>query len=379
MDIDEFDCSRCKRFQVEALKLCAAGTLTVFLFQAFYISFKIHQNALTNDFNHFLISKLVIPSSINILATILCAIVLKLKKASCTFKNYFAAYTVFTICSVVSIFHVSLRFMLVTTGLPLIICAFFSDRKMISAMLASCFVTLTASIFMLEFETSAIDPLTIFMMIMGVVSDIFLSLIIALMIIRVQEERKTFIQTFTEKQNSLIRELKIEPLTKLYNRVSLSEASKSFIKKFQSGLMKPHLVIIDITNLKDVNELFTHKNGDKVLIIVAELIKSNMGGIRRAFRISGEKFALLFERESTDQVIYKVNEIKDDVAGVKFDFSSDLKISLTAGIAKLRLDWDEISWLNAALLALCNAKAENPSWIIDYDSIPENVSDISVE
>ena len=155
--------------------------------------------------------------------------------------------------------------------------------------------------------------------------------------------------------------------------------AKSFIKKFQSGLMKPHLVIIDITNLKDVNELFTHKNGDKVLIIVAELIKSNMGGIRRAFRISGEKFALLFERESTDQVIYKVNEIKDDVAGVKFDFSSDLKISLTAGIAKLRLDWDEISWLNAAQLALCNAKAENPSWIIDYDSIPENVSDISVE
>ncbi len=379
MDFEDFEYSLHKRWQKQLLLICALGSLIVIMFEVLSLAYNFKYNTNLTSKTAFTFLTLIIPSGINVSATIFYVLSLRSKKFSVNVENYIGSYAIFTICATVAIFHVYFKFLLVTTGLPLILCSIFANRKILSSMLVSCFLMLTISIFMLGFDNDNIKSFDIFLTIMCAICYIMLNYFISLTILNIQMERNFFESTFMERQNALIRELQIDPLTKLYNRISLKKASVSFIKKFQMGMMNPHLVIIDIGNLKDVNTMFGHSNGDKVLIVSAEIIKSNMGGIRRAFRISGERFAIMFEKETTDQVINKLKEIKDDIQSVKFDFANDLKISINAGIAKLHSEWDEPVWFNAAQLAACNAKAENPSWIIDYDSIQENVSAISVE
>lgn len=62
------------------------------------------------------------------------------------------------------------------------------------------------------------------------------------------------------------------------------------------------LAIIDFDNFKKINDLFGHLTGDKVLVDVANLLKSNLSPNSRirACRIGGDELAIVFKHEEYD-------------------------------------------------------------------------------
>ena len=67
-----------------------------------------------------------------------------------------------------------------------------------------------------------------------------------------QEVQFRYIFTNYRKQKALIEELKIEPMTQLYNKAALEGCMSAYLKKFIGGSYKPTVVIMDIDYIKNL-------------------------------------------------------------------------------------------------------------------------------
>lgn len=77
-------------------------------------------------------------------------------------------------------------------------------------------------------------------------------------------------------------------LTELLNRTSFIEDKEKF-KNETAGL----IAVMDINNLKVVNDKFGHKEGDQLIINVASAIEDFLGPLGRCYRIGGDEFVFI--------------------------------------------------------------------------------------
>lgn len=374
MDFGEFKNTIYTRWQLHILSVCWWGTLVIAAFEFVVFLLFYHTSFLTVAVGPYLLKRFIFPSGINLIAVFACTLALQSNRFTVSQKNLAASLTAFVICSVVSIFHNYFKFLLVMNGLPIVVCAIFADKKLVRKILYLCLVSfLISSIVMwnddtcpplVDYGTTIICALSFIIFVYTVSSSIVYS----------QSEQIDFIFSASQRQGELIQELKIEPLTKLYNRTALTGALRSFVRKFNVGMIKPHLVLLDLDHFKTVNDTYGHANGDTVLIEAALIIKKNMGGIRRAFRYGGEEFVLLFENDDTNQVIQVVDNIRKDLAEKKFDFAPELSITLSAGIAKLQKNQDDVTWFSCADSAMYKAKENGRNRVeIDTQSLADTI------
>lgn len=183
-----------------------------------------------------------------------------------------------------------------------------------------------------------------------------ISYIVCNVLAKSQEVQFRYIFTNYRKQKALIEELKIEPMTQLYNKAALEGCMSAYLKKFIGGSYKPTVVIMDIDYFKNVNDTYGHAAGDEVLIALAGVIREKMGGRRHAFRFGGEEFVLTFETEDLEFVKNRVQEIKDKFCSISYDFAPGEKFSFSAGISVLKAGMEKADWFNSADAALYKAK-----------------------
>jgi diguanylate cyclase (GGDEF)-like protein len=84
-----------------------------------------------------------------------------------------------------------------------------------------------------------------------------------------------------------------DELTGLYNRRFLEDSIK---ERFQNGtveLRKMSLMMLDLDKVHDINDRYGPVAGDRVIIAVAEVIRSVMRSSDVCARLSGDEFAIL--------------------------------------------------------------------------------------
>lgn len=129
--------------------------------------------------------------------------------------------------------------------------------------------------------------------------------------------------------NKLLSEkVKIDPLTKLYNREYFEIM---FEKEWQSALRyKYHLGIIflDIDNFKAYNDNYGHQAGDFVLKEVAKVLKENVKRAHEiASRYGGEEFVILLPHINIEGTIKLAEKIRQGIESLKLPHEySDYKI-----------------------------------------------------
>jgi diguanylate cyclase (GGDEF)-like protein/PAS domain S-box-containing protein len=97
-----------------------------------------------------------------------------------------------------------------------------------------------------------------------------------------------------------------DKLTGLYNRAYFEEA----ISMFDNSSNLPLSVIMgDANGLKLVNDVFGHQTGDKLLMIIAGIIKKFCGKDDIAVRWGGDEFAVLLPKKSYEEALDIVNKI----------------------------------------------------------------------
>jgi diguanylate cyclase (GGDEF)-like protein len=146
-----------------------------------------------------------------------------------------------------------------------------------------------------------------------------------------------------------------DPLTGLHNRRALVETLE---RTLANGSGPTSLILVDLDYFKDVNTLYGHPVGDRVLCETAAALRSAARTGDLVARLGGDEFALVLpgaERRDTIAVAHRVlAEVRD--AGLRLDLNK-LTVTASIGFAIAPYDGDDAPALMAAAdLALRGSK-----------------------
>ena len=125
-----------------------------------------------------------------------------------------------------------------------------------------------------------------------------------------------------------------DPLTKIGNRVKLeNEASKWIAYCTRHGL-EISLMLIDVDNLKRVNDKYGHLLGDTVLCEIAGIMRAQLRESDVCIRWGGDEFVLLLPHTSIEEAKTLAERIRTSIQEHKF--SNDAAVTCSFGIASMR-------------------------------------------
>lgn len=175
-----------------------------------------------------------------------------------------------------------------------------------------------------------------------------------------------------EEQNAELERLaNTDYLTKLYNRRRFFHAAE---EEFAGAIVSGNpisITLIDLDFFKRVNDTHGHLVGDRVLIHVAQLIRSHCRVSDVAARYGGEEFVILHPSIARQNAYLVAERIRKKVEATPFLRESDeISITLSAGVVDtivckdcLRID----DVLAKADLALYRAKDAGRNQVIIFD------------
>lgn len=126
--------------------------------------------------------------------------------------------------------------------------------------------------------------------------------------------------TFFSIENTIIQ---TDPLTNLPNRRKLYPYVDTIIEKHNDFSLKDfYFILVEITNLKTINEQYGNKEGDHALILLADVIKRVCRDYSAyGARYSDNRFCVALETEEPDEINHVMAEIEkmlSDVESTKF-------------------------------------------------------------
>lgn len=99
-----------------------------------------------------------------------------------------------------------------------------------------------------------------------------------------------------------------DPLTRLYNRRGLSRRVERIL---EAGTGDTYAVVmIDLDDLKEVNDTYGHESGDQYIISAAEILKKIVGESGLTARHGGDEFVLFLEEQSEEALQEKLMQLE---------------------------------------------------------------------
>ena len=160
------------------------------------------------------------------------------------------------------------------------------------------------------------------------------------------------------RENTLIREAKIDKLTGLFNRNGFDERLGSSIRDYDTNSsFNVGVLFIDLDGFKAVNDTYGHDAGDLLLINVAESLTGSLEVFETAARLGGDEFVCILPLcSSTVELKEKARKILNSVACPVNINNQVLTVKCSIG-GSIMVDGDDIlSLLKRADLAMYMAK-----------------------
>ncbi|MFP4444022.1 MAG: diguanylate cyclase, partial [Spirochaetia bacterium] len=160
-----------------------------------------------------------------------------------------------------------------------------------------------------------------------------------------------------------------DSLTGLYNRSELNSRIVELDNLIarRSGTEKPYEIAaayMDLDNFKRCNDTLGHRSGDRLLIMVAEILKQNTRGYDMIFRIGGDEFLIIMPETGLKESYRIVERIRSKI---EEDFRKDTEvpISVSIGLAATQqlTDPDMESLIHQADIALLRSKDQGKNTV----------------
>ncbi|MDQ2906328.1 MAG: bifunctional diguanylate cyclase/phosphodiesterase [Ktedonobacteraceae bacterium] len=158
-----------------------------------------------------------------------------------------------------------------------------------------------------------------------------------------------------------------DPLTGLSNHRAYQEALQLTMKHVLQSGEPAALVLVNVDELKDVNDAHGHLYGDHVLVELAGALASF--GTGAAFRLSGDEFALVLPNTSLSQARVSCEQVRKEVA------RRLLGPTISIGLAITTQEEHEVDLLREqADAALREAKKQGRNTLVSFDEIRASTS-----
>ena len=169
--------------------------------------------------------------------------------------------------------------------------------------------------------------------------------------------------TFSEKRDGL---------TELYNKKSITDLAT---KKVNISKSPTALFIIDVDKFKDFNDNFGHAYGDKVLVIVAKVIREAVGDMGISGRIGGDEFMSIVDTNDEEVIRSIARNIKQGIQWNMQATDPDQVVTCSIGIARApidRISYDDLFELADRALYIAKMRGRN-CYIIYKPEMHDNI------
>jgi len=122
--------------------------------------------------------------------------------------------------------------------------------------------------------------------------------------------------------------------TNIYNTNYLVDNYKRIVKRI--GLGKCVYITIDVDNFKFVNNVMGYEVGNKILYIIAEMMKENSKDQELVIRVGGDIFGMIMMESEESIIIERVEKIFEDVKRkVTENYTDRASINFSCGVCKI--------------------------------------------
>lgn len=160
--------------------------------------------------------------------------------------------------------------------------------------------------------------------------------------------------------NSAIKELAVhDELTGLYNRHYLSEFLNLEIAKAERNHSTLSVIMLDIDHFKQLNDIYGHEAGDKVLQKIGAFFNENIRKGDMACRYGGEEFIIVFPNTTLETAHSRAEVLRESIKNLSIAYNNHVisGIAISGGVAAFPNHGNAYQpIINAADTALYQAK-----------------------
>ena len=158
---------------------------------------------------------------------------------------------------------------------------------------------------------------------------------------------------------------KTDQLTGIYNRRHILERIEEAFERFSKDGSAFSLVIADIDFFKKVNDEYGHDIGDKVLLMVAGMLKNSLRKYDVVARWGGEEFLLLLPDTTEIQAEQLLEGVRNQIAQTKlWDEERNIQVTMTFGVAAIHAGETVDTIMNYADIALYRGKKNGRNCVV---------------
>lgn len=130
-----------------------------------------------------------------------------------------------------------------------------------------------------------------------------------------------------------------DPLTGLANRFAYDQQLANEIARYQRYGTSFALCVADIDFFKRINDQYGHLAGDKVLRLMAKVLRSSLRGVDFIARFGGEEFVILMPSTGGESARQAAEKVRKAVEQSPFNFQSrPVHITISIGVAEVVSD-----------------------------------------
>ena len=123
-----------------------------------------------------------------------------------------------------------------------------------------------------------------------------------------------------------------DKLTQVYNR----RAGYKILEEVKSEADKRDycftVAFLDINNLKEVNDVYGHEQGDQLIVDTVEVIKKTIRSSDYIVRFGGDEFLVVFKKSKTEEAKKVMNRIQDKLNKINQTGNYKYQMSISYGI-----------------------------------------------
>jgi len=161
---------------------------------------------------------------------------------------------------------------------------------------------------------------------------------------------------------------KFDFLTSTYNRRGLKETFDNTVDTNTATKIPVSFILGDIDHFKEFNDNYGHAAGDKVLIEIANLMKTLKREGDIVCRWGGEEFIIMLLNKTIDEATVIAEEIRREIEAIviPWDDSQELRVTMTFGVAEYDYAESYENSISKADSALYVGKLQGRNQVISY-------------
>ncbi|MEO8199058.1 MAG: GGDEF domain-containing protein [Gemmatimonadota bacterium] len=124
-----------------------------------------------------------------------------------------------------------------------------------------------------------------------------------------------------------------DALTGLYNRRAVEQRLDAEISRANRHQLTTTIVLIDLDRFKQVNDSLGHAGGDRLLVIMAEILRQQCRTLDAVGRLGGDEFLVILPMTSPEEAMVFVGRVLSDIKAIEASHPEFGRQSVSLGVA----------------------------------------------